>query len=175
MGQKDPPTIRHRVHQSIRKYAGIHVRGIERQLGVSAPLVQYHLKKLVEAGYVEAKEQSGYTRYYPTAKSQAVTVTDADLPILGTLREAVPLHIALILLDHGPQTNGQLAQRLGLAKSTTSYHLAKLAQVGIVVRAGDSTAIELADAEGVHRILLAHEPTPDLLDAFADLWSDLYG
>lgn len=167
--------VRKRVYDAVRRYPGIHVRGMERNLGISAALAQYHLRKLEEAGYVEAHEQSGYTRYYPTAKGESAQVTDADQPVIGLLREEVPLHIALLLLDHGPLTHTELVERLGVAKSTTSYHLAKLAQLGIVERAPESTSIRLADRERIYRLLLAYTPTPDLLDAFAELWEDLYG
>ncbi|GEM_PF-3251528 len=166
------PGIRKQVYDAVRRYAGIHVRGLERNLGVSAPLVQYHLKRLVEGGFVEAREQGGYTRYYATSKAERVREEDRDL--LGLLREEVPLHIALLLLDAGPMTHGALVDRLGMAKSSVSYHLAKLAQAGFVEREPGSHRIRLAQPERVQALLLAHEPTPDLLDAFAGLWGDLY-
>lgn len=167
-----PGSVRKQVYEAVRRYPGIHVRGIERNLGVSAPLVQYHLKHLVDEGFVEAHDQGGYSRYYPRRE---VRVRDEDVPLLGLLREEVPLHVTLLLLDHGALTHGALVERMGLAKSTVSYHLAKLAEAGIVEREPGSARIRLAEGHRIRELLLAYNPTPDLLDTFADLWSDLYG
>lgn len=174
MAEKPKPDTRKRVYDAVRRYPGIHVRGIERALATSATLAQYHLRKLEDEGYVEAKEQGGYTRYYPTSKGKAAKVTERDQPIVGLLREEVPLHVVLLLLDAGPLTHAQLVERLGIAKSTVSYHLAKLAELGVVER-GAGPELRLAERDRIYRLLLAYDPTPDLRDAFADLWEGLYG
>lgn len=167
--------VRKRVYDAVRRYPGIHVRGLERNLGISAPLAQYHLRRLEEAGYVESHEQSGYSRYYPTSKGKSARVTREDLPLVGVLREEVPLHVTLLLLDHGPMTHTELVEQLGIAKSTVSYHLAKLTDVGLIEREPDSQRVRLVARDHVYRLLLAYDPTPDLRDAFAKLWEDLYG
>lgn len=171
----DKPSVRLQVHEAVRRYPGIHVRGLERALGVSAPLVQYHLRRLEEDGFLDSHEQGGYVRYYPTGKEERIRVTDADLPLVGLLREEVPLHVVLILLDHGPQTHAQLVERLGMAKSTVSYHLAKLAEADIVEREPGTPRLRVRDRDRFLALLLAYKPTPDLLDTFARLWGDLYG
>lgn len=175
MSAQGEPSIRQRVHAAVRRYPGIHVRGLERQLAISAPLAQYHLKRLVADGWLEARTQGGYARYYPTNKGDQTEIAGSDQRLLGVLREEVPLHIVLLLLDHGPQPHGAIVERTGLAKSTVSYHLAKMADVGLVDRVAGSVAIRLVDRERVYRLLLAHEPTPDLIETFANLWEDLYG
>lgn len=169
------PDVRQRVYEAVRRYPGIHLREIERQTGVSAPLAQYHLRKLAEDAFVEHHEQGGYARYYPTAKGKSARVTKEDLPLVGLLREEVPLHVVLLLLDRGPMTHTELVGELRIAKSTVSYHLTKLAEAGVVVRASNTAKLGLADRERVYRLLLAYRPTQGLIDAFADLWGDLYG
>jgi len=169
------PEVRKLVHDVVRRYPGIHLREIERQTGVSAPLAQYHLRKLAEEGYVEVHDQGGYARHYPTEKGKSARVLEEDLPIVGLLREEVPLHIVLLLLDRGAATHTELVEALGIAKSTVSYQLAKLAEAGIVVRTPGETRLRLADRERIYRLLLAYKPTPTLVDAFANLWEDLYG
>lgn len=176
MAKKAPrPDVRQRVYDAVRRYPGIHLREIERQIGISAPLVQYHLRKLVEEGFVELHEQSGYARHYPTDKGKSASVEPRDLPLVGLLREEVPLHVVLLLLDRGPMTHTALVEELGIAKSTVSYHLAKLAEAGVVERVSNDARLHLADRERVYRLLLAYRPTPSLLDTFAKLWEDLYG
>lgn len=168
-------TIRADVYDAVRRYPGIHGRGIEREVGVSAQLASYHLKKLVEEEFVEVHDQGGYSRYYPTSKGKAAKVTPKDQPIVGVLREEVPLHIVLVLLDHGPRSHSQLLAQVGTAKSTLSYHLAKLAQLEMVERVPGTNEIRLRERDRVYRLLLTYSPTPDLRDMFSTLWGDLYG
>lgn len=169
------PDVRQRVYDAVRRYPGIHLREIERQTGVSAPLAQYHLRKLVDEAYVEVHEQGGYARHYPTQKGKSARVMPEDVPLLGVLREEVPLHIVLLLLDRGTLTHAELVGELGIAKSTVSYHLAKLAELGVIGRAAGKASLHLVDRERIYRLLLAYRPTPGLLDTFAGLWEDLYG
>lgn len=169
------PDNRKRVYDAVRRYPGIHIRGVERALGLSSPLVQYHLRKLEEEGYVEAHEQGGYRRFYPTSKGKSAALVREDLPLVGLLREEVPLHIVLLLLDRGPLTHTQLVQELNIAKSTVSYHLAKLAAANVLTREPGTPKLRLVERDQVYRLLLTYQPTPDLLDAFADLWGGLYG
>lgn len=166
--------VRKQVLDLIRKYPGLHVRGVEAQLGLSGPLALYHLRKLDERGYVESRESGGYLRYYPTAKAAPVGLTEADKKILGYLREEAPLGILLTMLDEGPLPNKDLADRLGLAASTLSYHLAKLGKDGVVHQLADRR-YAIRHPGRVEAILLTYNPTPDLLRRFADLWGGLYG
>lgn len=168
-----PSTARQRIYDAVRRFPGIHLREIERQTGESAQLAEYHLGKLAADGYVDARGFGGYTRFFPTSKGKAARVTEHDKVALSVLREAVPLHIALVLLDDGPLTHSQIVERVGVAKSTVSYHLTKLAEAKVVVR--DGKLIRLADRDATYRLLLTYKPTPGLLDAFGDLWESLYG
>ncbi|HEX2021997.1 MAG TPA: ArsR family transcriptional regulator, partial [Candidatus Thermoplasmatota archaeon] len=160
-------------YDAVRRYPGLHLRGLERQVGVSAALAQYHLRRLEEAGFIESREQGGYVRFFAREET-APRLTDADLEIVGLLREEVPLHVVLLLLDHGPLAHAEIVEKAGVAKSTVSYHLAKLAVAGVVDRA-EGGRVTLVDRDRIYRLLLAYDPTPDMRDAFADLWEDLYG
>src|ERR1051325_1662095 len=164
--EREAPETRKRVYEAVRKYPGIHLRNLERQLGMSAPLVQYHLKRLLEEGFVQVNEQGGYARYSPTSKGKSARVTKRDVPILGLLREEAPLHVALLLLDHGPKTHAEIVEATGIGKSTLSYHLAKLAPARIVERVPNSPKLRLADRDRIYRLLLAYNPTPDLIETF---------
>jgi predicted transcriptional regulator len=162
------------IFDAIRRYPGIHVRGLARNLRMEVALVQYHLRALGEDGLVESHEQGGYTRYYPTKKAKEGVVDPMDMPLLGLLREEAPLHVVLTLLDQGPLTHKELAEETGMGKSTLSYHLTKLAQAGLIERTPGTTRIQLAQRARIQRILAAYKPTPDVMSAFEELWRDLY-
>lgn len=174
MTRKPATTVRAAVYDAVRQYPGIHLREIERQVGEAAQLVSYHLRKLAEEGFVEVREADHFSRYYPTSKGKSASVLPQDQTIVGLLREERVLHIVLLLLDEGPLTHTELVERMGIAKSTASFHLAKLAEAGVVVRREGSTKLRLADRARMYRLLLAYKPTPNLVDHFADLWGNLY-
>lgn len=175
MGKAPAASVRQRVYDAVRRFPGIHLRELERQIGESAALCHYHVEKLIEEGFVDADEQGGYLRFFPTAKGKAASVTARDRVWLGLLRENVPLHIVLVLLDEGPLAHSEIVGKVGVAKSTTSYHLGKLADGGIVEREPGSKKLRLVDRERTYRLLLTYRPTPTLIEAFADLWQGLYG
>ena len=171
---RTPKPVRGLVYEAVRRYPGIHLRGVEREVGISAALAQYHLRQLLEDGLVQATQQGSYLRFFVTEEKGSRRLTDEDRQTLGLLREEVPLHVVLLLLDEGPLTHAELVARTALAKSTVSYHLAKLAEGGVVERESGSTRIRLARRAVVTRLLLAHPPTEDLIDRFAELWGGLY-
>jgi len=175
MAEGSKPDIRSKAYQTVRRYPGIHLHAIARHMATSTPLARYHLEKLRDEGWVEADEQGGYRRYFPTAKGKAAAVDDADKPFVGALRDETTLHIVLLLLDEGSQTHGQLHSQLGGAKSTLTYHLNKLIEGNLLRRDDDAKTYSLTERERTYRLLLTYTPTRDLLDAFADLWEDLYG
>lgn len=159
----------------IRRYPGIHLRGLERELGLASPLVHYHAKQLEREGRIVSAAVGGYTRYWPSDLAEGMPAEERGT--LALLREEVALHVVLLLLERGPLPQADLVQALGLAKSTVSYHVEKMVQRGLLERRGveAGTVVALRDAKRVRRLLRAHEPTADLLRRFRDLWMDFYG
>lgn len=170
-----PPSgaVRRRVYRHVLQYPGVHLRGIEQQLGVSAALASYHLHSLEKDRWVRSYDMEGYTRWFPGPRSEEKALGRRERRLLGLLREEAALQVALLLLDRGPLTHAQLVEELGLAKSTVSYHLSKMERMGLVKRRGDD-AVALADAEFTEGLLMRFEPTPDLLSRFRALWDDFY-
>jgi predicted transcriptional regulator len=165
--------VRRRVYHAVMAYPGVHVRGVEQQLGISAALASYHLHALEKAGWLRSYEMEGYVRWFPGPRSRATRLSLRERRILALLREQAALQATLVLLERGEATHGELVDALGLAKSTVSYHLEKMERAGLVRRRGD--AIALADPDLAEGLLLRFEPTPDLLARFRKLWEDLYG
>lgn len=163
--------IRRRLYATVRDYPGIHVREAARQLGTSMALVEYHLALLREHGLVTVRRDDGYARLYPT---DAPAPSPSERERVGLLRQRLPLRITLALLDDGPTKHKDLAESLGLGKSTLSFHLRKLEAAGLVARDAEGR-FAVRDPPRVLRLLLAYPPTKDLREAFADVWLSLYG
>lgn len=165
--------VRRRVYRLVLQYPGVHLRGVEQQLGISSALASYHLHELEKGGWVRGYEMEGYVRWFPGARSKEARLGRRERKLLALLREEASLQVTLLLLDRGAMRHGDLVHHLGLAKSTVSYHLAKMERAGLVRHRGEE--VELADAELAESLLLRFEPTPDLIARFHRLWEDLYG
>lgn len=162
---------RRRLYAVVKEYPGIHVREAARQLGTSMALVEYHLALLREHGLVRVSKEDGYARLYPT---DAPAPSASERERIGLLRQRLPLRVTLTLLDDGPAKHKDLAEALGLGKSTLSFHLRKLEAAGLVARDAEGR-FAVRDPPRVLRLLLAYPPTQDLRQAFADVWLSLYG
>lgn len=160
---------RRQLARLIEQYPGLHLRELARQADISEALAGYHMDALQSAGLVEIQEDGVYKRFYP-AKGPSPTETEKDL--IKILRQRVPLQIVLNLLEGKQMPHTELTARLGLAKSTVSYHLAKLRDAGIIA-AGEGTLF-LAEPKRIERLLIKWEPPRDLTDSFADLWEGFF-
>lgn len=165
--------VRRRVYQLVLRYAGIHLRGVEQQLGISSALASYHLHELEAAGWLRSYDMEGYTRWFPGPRSRTSAPTREERRLLGLLRGESVLEITLLLLERGPLAHGAIVEATGFAKSTVSYHLDKMEGAGLVVRREE--AVDLADRQLVEELLLRFQPTPDLRERFRALWEDFYG
>ncbi len=156
---------RDRILALVRRYPGLHQRELSRQLGVSLALIQYHAKALLEDKAITQEDIEGTTRFFP-----AGLVTDRQT--IMALRDKRRLHIVLQLLDNPEMRHADLVAATGMGKSTLSFHLRRLEGARVVKKTQDK--FTLVDAAAVRQLLEDHEPTPDLLDRFARLWTDLY-
>jgi predicted transcriptional regulator len=175
MVDEAPPSgeVRRAVYRHVLQFPGVHLRGVEQQLGISSALASYHLHELEKGGWLRSYDMEGYMRWFPGHRSKEAKLTRKERRILGLLREEAAFRTALLLLDKGSVTHGALAERLGLAKSTVSYHIARMERIGLLRRTPEG--IELADADLAESLLLRYEPAPDIHGRFRRMWEDLYG
>lgn len=172
-------STRRRVYRLVQEHPGLHQREIARRLDLRASHAEYHLHQLTKAGLMKAETKGGYKRYFvavePNRPVPEGAVPPADRSWVALLREARPLEITAHLLQEEPMEMGPLADRIGIATSTLSYHVDKLEDEGIVerYREGNQRYIGLPDRERLIRVLLQHEPPDDLVAGFEDLWDDI--
>lgn len=170
-------TTRTKILETVTRFPGIHLRALEREAGLSSSLIVYHLEDLEREGLLLAEEINGYTRYFPGPRSRGPHLDRADRALLGVMREKVPLELTLHLLERGALKHKDLAELLDLSKGTVTYHLKKLADLGIVVKTprGEEKGFTLAEPERVRKLIQQYRPTPETVDEFAELWDDFYG
>jgi predicted transcriptional regulator len=168
------PEARDQVLAFVRAYPGVHVREVERRLGLSSRLAGYHLAALESEGIVERVQEKGYSRFLPRVTRPRWKA--GDVAFLCLMRRTVAFRITLLLLSRGEMTQGDLARTLGLAKASTTYHLHLLEAdrvVGFEAR-GRERWYSLRDPERVRGLLADFTPLPEDLDPFARVWQDLF-
>lgn len=171
---------RRTIYNLVLSSPGLHLREIQRQLGMHVNLVEYHLHHLISSELVVSVQQGGYNRFFaaqaPGEGSDVDRLTGQDKRVLGMMRQPMPLRIMVYLLAAGNAQHKDVCDHLGCAPSTLTYHMKKLVKARIVVQksAGEGKGYYLADRRGVARLLMLYRPAPfDQVDAFTELWLDL--
>lgn len=158
-----------RVKQVVSLSPGVHLRELQRLLGMSFNSTRYHVDKLTKTGEIIRVEEGGYSRLYPrgTAESErllfAVVRSETDRRILSSLVTNLAL------------SSKELCDHTGLAKSTVSEHIAELLRIGIIkARQISETCIsyELEQPEQIRLLLRRLSPglQKKVTDRFIDLW-----
>lgn len=169
---------RRRTYQALVEFPGLHLRELARQLKVDPNHAKYHLRYLERHGLVSSRREGGYLRFFPRAQGP-IGPTDlvgaADKRILALLRQPLPLHLVLILLEEDEATLGELRLRAGVAASTLLYHVRKLEASGIVTtdRRGRDRRYRLVEPDRLMDHVLRYRPPDALVRGFLEAWEQL--
>jgi len=158
-----------RVKQLVSLAPGVHLRELQRLLGMSFNSTRYHVDKLTTAGEIIRVEEGGYSRLYPA------WISESERAIFTLFRGETDRKIMASLVADPILSNKQLSELTNLAKSTVSEHLAGLVRAGIVKTrqvTENFVAYELERPEQIR--LLLKDQNPSFLkkagDRFTDLW-----
>ena len=164
---------RGRIVERVRADPGVHFNALVRGLDMAPGQVQYHLRRLLGDRLV-AEDCYGRTHYYPPS-------FDAwERRALALLRRETSADVVSVLLESGETPATEVAERVGIARSTLSWHLDRLVDVGLVTERRDPrgrVVLELGRPERTARLLRRARPTlPDrLVDRFTRLVDSLLG
>lgn len=171
--------VRRRLLQEIAAQPGVHMRELERRLGISLSGISHHVQILERQGVIVGISDGHYRRYFSrdlVLPSQARRISEDDRRLLAECRRPMSLAIVLNLAVEGRLRHGELTERLGKSKSTISFHLSRLLESGHVRLAHESSAdsYEIVDPLRVVALLVTFSDTlRDHVDTFADLWRSL--
>lgn len=114
--------IRAQVFSCIVDHPGIHFHGIVRETGVRPGTLRYHLAQLQRSHTIVLVESDGYTCYF---KNDG-TYSGSQQQLLVHLRRGVPHGILTLLLQRPSATRTELAESLGVAGPTITWHMKRL-------------------------------------------------
>jgi predicted transcriptional regulator len=149
---------------------GIRYRELARQTGFANGVLTYHLKILEHAGYTNKFRHNNITRYYPT------NIPNQDLKIISNLRVCSEKDIIVFILHHDFCTFNEIVKHLRKAPSTTSWHLRRLCEDGIVsVHHGEYNLYQINDKKLVNQMLHKYKEsfTDKVVNNFVDIADEL--
>jgi len=132
---------------------GLHLRELQRQIGISFSSTRYHVNRLATEGEIDRVEDNGYSRIYPAGTEHR------DKILLSLIRRKTDHKILSCLLSENSLSQQRLGDLTGLSKSTISEHLATLSELG-VMRIGFSKERRVSDLVDPAKIdeLMNREP-----------------
>ena len=112
----------------INNMPGIRYRELLRLTGLSNGVLAYHLNGLEKSSQigVDRQKENRTTRYY------SISIPTQESDILRQLRNDVPRQIIKLILEHDLCTFNEIVEHLNRASSTTSWHLKRLKEAGII-------------------------------------------
>ena len=152
------------------KSPGIHLRELQRSLGVSFNAIRYNTEKMSHSGEIICEKSSGYSRFYPPGTSEK------DRLVYSFSRNRATFKILLELSNSGLLSNKELADRTGFAKSTVSEHVHELLGASLVqltLSEEGNFKVELQNREQVRSLVCSIQQADrkkDVVENFADLW-----
>lgn len=156
-------TTRERIAAHVQAEPGVHFNELVRELDLAPGQTQYHLGRLD----VIADERFGRTHYFPPGYDEW------ERGALALLRRETAADVVAVLLADGPLSAGETAARVGIARSTLSWHRKRLAAAGLVETRPDQgrTLLFVPEPERTAQLLDRAEPSLPgrLVDRFTQL------
>lgn len=159
---------RERIANHVRAHPGVHFNGIVRALDLAPGQVQYHVRRLVGEGRIDAEEWYGRTTYYPPE------INPWDRRALALLRRETARDVVAVLLAGEHSRPDEVAAELDIARSTLEWNVERLIDGDLVEKrrdADDRVTLALVHRNDVVRLLRETDPTllARLVDRFTRL------
>ncbi len=171
--------VRERIKAAVQEAPGIHMRELERRVGISFGAVDHHVHVLERRGDVVAFWDGHFRRLFATdlvLPSESRRLNEDDRRFLALCRRHTSLAIVLNIAAEGRLRHGELQRRIGRSKATLSYHLERMMSVGVIRTSTEASerGYELADRGRAISLLVTFAPAlRGHVDGFADLWTAL--
>jgi predicted transcriptional regulator len=164
-------TVTEQVRSHVETKPGVHFNALSADLDIATGQAQYHLRKLRRAGDIIAEEIQGKTHYYSREYDPW------ERRVLAFARRETARTILLHLLESGTLSADELSDRLGVARSTVSWHVSALAEAGILEKSYGERGrviVALTDPDETRQLLAAVRPSlaDRLIDRFTRLVDD---
>ena len=161
------------IERCIRENPGMHFSGISRKVGAATGQLQHHLRKLVEDRKVVSEKISGRRHYFPPEFKKN------EMKKIAFLRRETKRDVLITLIQLSGGTPQEVADTVGIARSTAEHHIDDLEEVDLVEkRYGDGRvylepnvkeAVELLDVVDPSSLDRAVDRFTRIFDDFLDI------
>ncbi len=151
------------LYQYILSNPGLHLRALDRIMKMGLGDLRHHLDYLEREGLITTATDGYRKTYYPSRKEFS-----GEKKLLALLRQSRPRTILLLLLNKDQLGFNDIRRKVGVSKSTLSFHLNKLEATGTIVSKVDGQRKEysLLDKNKVAILLITYRTS--FLDAAVD-------
>ncbi|MFB6155834.1 MAG: winged helix-turn-helix transcriptional regulator [Haloferacaceae archaeon] len=146
---------------------GVHFNELVRALDIAPGQVQYHVRRLQRRGDVVAESLYGRTHYYPP------TFDEWERSAVALFRRETARDVLGSLLEAGEARPSEVADSLGVARSTLEWHLDHLTEQDVVRKRkeGNRVVLELERPDATRELLA--DVSPSLPERFLDRFTRL--
>ncbi len=163
---------RQRIFGVVRKNPGFSAREVQRQLGLGWGETAYHLDRMAEAGVLRRERAPNRDFYF------ASEVTWDDRRYLVFLRGEATRSILLALIENPGLSPADLAEKLGIARSTVYFHLTRLVRGGLLEGRLDNATrrYRVAQPEQAIRLLRTYRENfgEEIVSRFAEIFGAIF-
>jgi predicted transcriptional regulator len=145
-----------RILELITSHPGVHLREICRTLGLAMGDVQYHVQRLERDGRIHSMRRGLYKFFYP-----ANLFGERQRDVLSMLSLDRPRELLLNIIEHPESTQEALAEATHVSQPTVSWHLKRLADLGIVGRRQEGRVVTYSVVGGgeIATFIKTYHPT----------------
>lgn len=149
------PTQR-KILEYISGHPGVHLRDVCRGLGLAMGDVTYHVRRLERDQRITSARRGLYRFFYP-----ANLFGPRQKEVLGVLSLDTPRELLLSIIENPESSQVELAESLGVTQPTASWHLKRLAELGIVEKhqAGRGITYTVSGADEIANFVRTYHPT----------------
>ncbi|MCR4369105.1 MAG: winged helix-turn-helix transcriptional regulator [archaeon] len=163
--------IRKKIYNTIKRNPGLHFRELQRRVDIATGALQYHVDYLTKRHLVKTERETKFLRYYLVRQDFSQTA------LMSLLRQESMRRIIVFLMQKRFAHNASIAKGVGLSPSTTSWHLEKMAEAGIVEksRRGKKTFFRLVDKDAIAEILVDYRRSflDEVVNNFVEVWEEI--
>lgn len=163
--------VRKKIYNTIKRNPGLHFRELQRRVGIATGAMQYHLDYLMKKHLIKTEREIKFLRYY------LVRQTFEETDLMSLLRQESIRKIIVFLMQRRFANNTNISQVVGLSPSTTSWHLEKLVENGVVEksRRGRKTYFKIVDKERIANLLVSYRRSfmDEVVNNFVEVWEEI--
>ncbi|MFC3479001.1 winged helix-turn-helix transcriptional regulator [Halobacterium litoreum] len=160
--------VREDIRDHVDANPGVHFNALVRELDLAAGQVQHHVRRLRDEDALDADGFYGRTHYFPPETDEW------ERGALALARRETARDVLVSLLENGPSSPGDVAESVGVARSTLEHHVSNLEDCGVVEKRRDSrNRVTLALTRPDETVAVLEAVRPSAPERFVDRFERL--